>query len=66
MMDMTGAPCITVRFDEPSVKKKIIDRGELWRQILRYDKENYCMSASTPGELSMPLLPLDPSSTLTL
>jgi calpain-15 len=48
MMDMTGAPCITIRFDDSSVKKKIRS-GELWRQVLRYDEENFCLSASTPG-----------------
>jgi calpain-15 len=49
MMDMTGAPCITIRFDDSSVKKKI-SSGELWRQVLCYDEENFCLSASTPGD----------------
>lgn len=49
MMDMTGAPCKTIRFDDSTVAPKI-ESGQLWRDLMFYDKENYIMSASTPGE----------------
>ena len=50
MMDMTGAPCKTIRFDDSTVVPRI-ESGQLWRDLMFYDKENYIMSASTPGEL---------------
>ena len=49
MMDMTGAPCKTIRFDDSTVVPKI-ESGQLWRDLMFYDQENYIMSASTPGE----------------
>lgn len=49
MMDLTGAPCINIRFDDAIIQSKIAS-GELWTTIMRYDLENYIMSASTPGE----------------
>mmetsp|Transcript_16055 Transcript_16055/g.17391 ORF Transcript_16055/g.17391 Transcript_16055/m.17391 type:complete len:757 (-) Transcript_16055:897-3167(-) len=49
MVDLTGAPCKSFRLDDPLMKVKI-DNGELWSELLRYDLENYLMSASTPGE----------------
>mmetsp|Transcript_6717 Transcript_6717/g.11290 ORF Transcript_6717/g.11290 Transcript_6717/m.11290 type:complete len:845 (-) Transcript_6717:102-2636(-) len=49
MMDMTGAPCTTIRFDDSTVTPKI-KNGQLWRDLMFYDSENYVMSASTPGE----------------
>jgi calpain-15 len=49
MMDMTGAPCKTIRLDDSTVIPKI-ENGQLWRDLLFYDNENYIMSASTPGE----------------
>eukprot|EP00981_Chlorochromonas_danica_P000679 scaffold146_cov171-Ochromonas_danica.AAC.28 len=49
MMDLTGAPCLTYRFEDDVVKNKIAT-GEFWANLLRYDLENFLMSASTPGE----------------
>lgn len=44
MMDLTGAPCVTIRFDGSG------DEVEVWGSILRWDIQGYLMSASTPGE----------------
>ena len=41
LIDLTGAPCKSFRLD---------DSGELWSELLRFDLENYIMTASTPGE----------------
>jgi calpain-15 len=49
MMDLTGAPYKTIRFDDSELKPKI-DNGQLWAELMRFDQENYIMSASTPGE----------------
>jgi len=49
MMDMTGAPCKTIRFDDSTVQP-LIASGQLWRDLVGYDQQNYIMSASTPGE----------------
>lgn len=49
MMDMTGAPCKSIHFDD-AVGRAKIDNGELWRDLLFYDSVNYIMTASTPGE----------------
>eukprot|EP01031_Cornospumella_fuschlensis_P034919 gene34919-42286_t len=49
MMDLTGAPCFSIRLDEPEVQAKV-ESGELWASLVRYDLENFLMSASTPGE----------------
>lgn len=49
MMDMTGAPCKTIRFDDSTITP-LIESGQLWRDLMFYDGENYIMSASTPGE----------------
>jgi hypothetical protein len=49
MIDLTGAPCKSFRLDDPLLKSKI-DNGELWSEFLRFDLENYIMTASTPGE----------------
>ena len=49
MMDMTGAPCKTLYFSDADAKEKI-ENGQLWRDLLLWDNENYIMSASTPGE----------------
>jgi hypothetical protein len=49
MMDMTGAPCKTIRFDDSTIIPKI-QNGQLWSDLMFYDSENYIMSASTPGE----------------
>lgn len=49
MMDLTGAPYKSFRLDDPDVKKQI-DNGELWALLLHFDKQNFIMSASTPGE----------------
>jgi len=46
---MTGAPCKTIRFDDSTVVP-LIESGQLWRDLMFYDGENYIMSASTPGE----------------
>jgi calpain-15 len=48
-MDLTGAPYKTIRFDDADLKPKIAN-GELWKDLLRFDQENFIMSASTPGE----------------
>lgn len=49
MMDMTGAPCKTVDFDEAAVQARILS-GEAWKDLLFYDKENYIMSASSRSD----------------
>lgn len=49
MIDLTGSPSRVIRFDDPAVKDKL-QNGQLWREITKYDEENFIMSASTPGE----------------
>jgi calpain-15 len=49
MLDLTGAPYWTVRFDDADTKKMIED-GSLWSLMLQNDALNYIQSASTPGE----------------
>ena len=49
MMDLTGAPYLTFRFDDEDCAASIKD-GKLWQDLLLWDKEGYIMSASTPGE----------------
>lgn len=48
-MDLTGAPYKTIRFEDPDLQAKI-SNGELWAELMKYDLENFIMSASTPGE----------------
>jgi hypothetical protein len=48
MMDLTGAPCKTLRFAD-SVVAATIKNGKMWNDLLYYDQQNYIMSASTPG-----------------
>jgi len=49
MMDMTGAPCKTIRFDDSTVQPRV-KSGQLWADLMQFDQQNYIMSASTPGE----------------
>eukprot|EP01038_Epipyxis_sp_PR26KG_P014549 gene14549-19531_t len=49
MIDLTGSPYKTFRFDDPDIKNKIAD-GALWTSLVDYDTQKYIMSASTPGE----------------
>ena len=46
LMDMTGAPCKTIRFDDADVKAGI-DNGQVWQDLLSYDQQNYIMAASS-------------------
>lgn len=52
MIDLTGCPSKTIRFDDPIIQHRI-STGDLWTDLLRYDEENFIMSASTPGEDSV-------------
>ena len=49
MIDLTGAPYSTIRFEEDSTAKMIED-GTLWGLVRGYDEMGYIQSASTPGE----------------
>jgi len=49
MIDLTGAPYQTIRFDDEDVQGKI-KNGDLWRNLVLWDQEGFIMSASTPGE----------------
>ena len=49
MIDLTGAPYWTVRFDD-SETKKMVEDGSLWSLMLQNDDLGYIQSASTPGE----------------
>eukprot|EP01038_Epipyxis_sp_PR26KG_P006609 gene6609-9076_t len=49
MMDLTGAPYKSFRFEDADVQQKI-QSGSLWQYLVDYDKQNFVMSASTPGE----------------
>mmetsp|Transcript_7350 Transcript_7350/g.13248 ORF Transcript_7350/g.13248 Transcript_7350/m.13248 type:complete len:822 (-) Transcript_7350:36-2501(-) len=49
MIDLTGAPYMTIRFEDEDVQKTI-KNGELWRNLVHWDQEGFIMSASTPGE----------------
>ena len=49
MIDLTGAPYCTIRFEEESTSKMIAD-GSLWNLVRSYDDMGYIQSASTPGE----------------
>jgi calpain-15 len=49
MMDMTGAPTESYRFDDIDVKAQI-DSGDMWKKLVKFDQNNYLMTLSTPGE----------------
>jgi calpain-15 len=49
MIDLTGAPFCTIRFEEEKTIAMIED-GTLWHKIREYDDMGYIQSASTPGE----------------
>ena len=49
MLDLTGAPYMTIRFADEDVQKTI-KNGDLWRNLVHWDQEGFIMSASTPGE----------------
>jgi len=49
MLDLTGAPYWTARFEEPDTQQAVED-GSLWAIMLQNDALNYIQSASTPGE----------------
>jgi Calpain family cysteine protease/Calpain large subunit, domain III len=49
MVDLTGAPYDTIRFEDADTKVMIAD-GRLWEQLKYNDDNDYVQSASTPGE----------------
>ena len=49
MLDLTGTPYATIRFEDPDVQQRYKD-GKLWEQLVHWDEEGYVMSCSTPGE----------------
>ena len=49
LMDLTGCPTTNIDFVDQA-NKKIIDDGTLFKMIHEYDEQNFCISASTPGE----------------
>ena len=49
MIDLTGSPYTTIRFEDPDTAKSIAD-GSLWQKVLQFDNAGYLQSASTPGE----------------
>ena len=49
MIDLTGAPYSTVRFEDEKTASMILD-GSLWQLLKSYDEMGYIQSASTPGE----------------
>ena len=48
MIDLTGCPFLTVRFEDPDVQEDYRN-GELWSQLVSWDAHDYVMSCSTPG-----------------
>ena len=49
MIDLTGAPYATYRFEDAETQKMISD-DSLWKLMLANDALSYIQSASTPGE----------------
>lgn len=49
MIDLTGSPYISIRFDDEDVQKKIID-GSLWGFIKTNDVMGHILTASVQGE----------------
>lgn len=49
MLDLTGAPYATVRFDDENTIRMIED-GSLWTIMKNNDDYGYIQTASTPGE----------------
>lgn len=49
MIDLTGAPYCSIRFEDEKTIDMIED-GTLWHKIREYDDMGYIQSASTPGE----------------
>ena len=49
MLDLTGAPYATVRFEDPDVQERY-KSGDLWDDLCHWDQKGYVMSCSTPGE----------------
>ena len=49
LMDLTGCPTSNFDFKEES-NQKIIKDGTVFNDILHYDEQNFCISASTAGE----------------
>lgn len=49
LIDLTGCPTAYYDFQDEFVKM-ILDSGEFWKLLWRYDEEGYLLSGSTPGE----------------
>jgi len=49
MIDLTGCPSTNYDFTKPKVIK-MIENGELFNEMLKFDEQGYLLSASTPGE----------------
>ena len=49
MIDLTGCPSTNYDFTKPSVIK-MIENGDLFKEMIRFDEQGYLLSASTPGE----------------
>lgn len=49
LMDMTGAPCSSVRLEDESVQADVRS-GKFWRDLQQWDELGYLLTASTPGE----------------
>lgn len=49
MLDLTGAPYATIRFDDENTIK-MINNGSLWELMKNNDAYGYIQTASTPGE----------------
>lgn len=49
MMDLTGCPSSNYDFQSEKVKK-LIENGELFKEMLKFDEQGFLISASTPGE----------------
>lgn len=49
MMDLTGCPSSNYDFTVDKVKK-MVESGELFKQMVAFDENGFLLSASTPGE----------------
>ena len=49
LMDLTGAPTMSLNFKDKKVKD-LINSGKLWDLIMNFEDEGYILSAATPYE----------------
>lgn len=49
LIDLTGCPSVCFDFND-EYARMLLDSGELWKLMKRYDEEGYLLSGSTPGE----------------